>query len=101
MFLLNRPLSACEALECGLISEVVPTGDVENEALAIARRLAQHSQTAIREFRELLRESWHTSLSATSAASNARWLISGIRRMPAEGILAFVNRRAARFAGAE
>jgi 2-(1,2-epoxy-1,2-dihydrophenyl)acetyl-CoA isomerase len=101
MFLLNRPLSACEALDCGLISEVVPTGDVENEALAIARRLARSSQTAIREMRNLLRDSWHTSL-ADHLRSEQRSMVNlGHSSDAAEGILAFAGGRPPRFDGAE
>jgi 2-(1,2-epoxy-1,2-dihydrophenyl)acetyl-CoA isomerase len=52
----NRPISASEALEWGLVSEVVDDDAVHETALALATRLAAGPTRALGEMRRLLRD---------------------------------------------
>jgi methylglutaconyl-CoA hydratase len=47
LILTGRVLSAEEALAAGLLSRVVPDSDLESEGIAVARRLAESSATAM------------------------------------------------------
>jgi 2-(1,2-epoxy-1,2-dihydrophenyl)acetyl-CoA isomerase len=51
----NRVLSAAEALACGLISEVVPGGEVAARAESVAARIAAGPRASNAKLRELLR----------------------------------------------
>ena len=53
----NRPLSAAEALEWGLITKVVADDDVQQEAAALATRLASGPTRAFGGAKRLLNES--------------------------------------------
>ena len=55
-------LDAQAALRCGLVSRVVPDGDLLAHALELAGRIARHSGTALRLTKRLLREGRHASL---------------------------------------
>ncbi|GAB2972171.1 enoyl-CoA hydratase-related protein [Nocardioides montaniterrae] len=61
-YLLNRPITAQQALDWGLVAEVVPVADVEDRAMTLARQLAQGPTRAYAGMRRLLRESWDRSL---------------------------------------
>jgi 2-(1,2-epoxy-1,2-dihydrophenyl)acetyl-CoA isomerase len=52
----NRPISASEALEWGLVSEVVDDDAVHESALALATRLAAGPTRAFGQMRRLLRD---------------------------------------------
>lgn len=49
------PIPAPEALRLGLVIRVVPDGEVEDAAAALARRIARHSAAALRLARRALR----------------------------------------------
>ena len=49
------PIPAPEALRLGIVCRVVPDGDVEDAAAALARRIARHSAAALRLARRALR----------------------------------------------
>ena len=62
LFLLNRRLTAREALEFGLISRLVPSDAVEGEAAAVAANLAAGPTRAYGAMRRMLRQSFETGL---------------------------------------
>lgn len=99
LFLTNRRLTAPEALDWGLLTSVVPAGQVDAEATRIARTLAAGPTRSFGGMRRLLRQSFDTGLhdqldaeqrSITEAASTADTL---------EGINAFADHRRPRFTG--
>jgi cyclohexa-1,5-dienecarbonyl-CoA hydratase len=49
------PLTAAEAERAGLVAKVVPDDRVEDEALALCRRIARHSAAALRVAKRVLR----------------------------------------------
>lgn len=95
----NRSLSASEALEWGLISRVVPDGDLEDEAEQLAATLAAGPTRALAGVKRLLRESFDTPLE-TQMEREVSLLAATARSADAvEGVQAAVTRRPARFTG--
>ena len=70
LFLLNRRLTAQEALEIGLVSRLAPDDAVEAEAAAIAAALAAGPTRAHGAVRRMLRQSFETSLSDQLVTEN-------------------------------
>src|SRR5262249_30849859 len=62
LFLLNRRLTAQEALEFGLVSRLVPDDAVEPEAVVIIDKLAVGPTQAFGAMRRMLRQSFETGL---------------------------------------
>jgi 2-(1,2-epoxy-1,2-dihydrophenyl)acetyl-CoA isomerase len=97
--LTNRVLSAAEALDWGLITTVVPDGDVFDEAAAAAARLAAGPTRALAAAKRLL----HTSLEDTFESHLAREAeeiaAASARRDGHEGIASFVDKRPPQFRG--
>jgi enoyl-CoA hydratase len=61
LVLTGRPVPAVEALGIGLIERVAPPGEALQEAVALARRLAELPQTALRADRRSLLRQWSLS----------------------------------------
>ncbi|MDQ4112402.1 MAG: enoyl-CoA hydratase-related protein [Actinomycetota bacterium] len=61
-YLLNDPIPAHDALDWGLVAEVVAAGDARARGEDVARRLASGPTRAYAQMRSLLRESWDRSL---------------------------------------
>jgi 2-(1,2-epoxy-1,2-dihydrophenyl)acetyl-CoA isomerase len=99
MFLLNRRLTAAEALEWGLVNRVVPDERVEDEAAAVAAHLAAGPTRAFGGMRRLLRQSLETDLRGQLAAEVAEIVEAAGTADAAEGIAAFAQRRPPRFGG--
>lgn len=62
MVLTGDPVSAEEALACGLVSRVVESDRLLEEAAALARRIAVNSSDAVRMAKSLLRQARDASL---------------------------------------
>jgi 2-(1,2-epoxy-1,2-dihydrophenyl)acetyl-CoA isomerase len=95
----GRVLNADEALAWGLVSRVVPREELESEALAVARELAAGPTVALAEIRRLLAGSGARSLHEGLAAEHEAMIRTGATSDAREGVTAFVERRAPRFAG--
>ena len=97
LFLTNRQLSAQEALEWGLATQVVPDSEVLNTALALAKQLADGAVGAFGEVKRLLLESasLETQLEQESRAISAA--ANGDEGL--EGVDAFLQKRRANFRG--
>nr|WP_247804772.1 enoyl-CoA hydratase-related protein [Bradyrhizobium sp. 191] len=99
LFLLNRRLSAQEALEFGLVSRLVPDDALEAEAIAVARELAAGPTRAFGAMRRMLRQSFETSL-GTQLEAEMQSIVSASQSDDArEGIAAFAARRRPVFRG--
>jgi 2-(1,2-epoxy-1,2-dihydrophenyl)acetyl-CoA isomerase len=95
----NRRLSAAEALDWGLVNQVVPDADLARVASELAAQLADGATRAFGTVKSLLASSFQESLE-TQMELEAR----GIAAMAGtadgrEGIEAFVAKRAAKFTG--
>ncbi|MQA13051.1 MAG: DUF4440 domain-containing protein [Pseudonocardiaceae bacterium] len=99
LLLQQRTLSAPEALEWGLVTEVVPAEDVEPDAIAIARQLATGPTRAFGAVRRLLRDSMSTPLDEQLAAEQRSIVEAAATSDAAEGIASFAAKRHPRFRG--
>jgi len=100
LMLTNRRLSAQEALEWGIINQVVADGEVLETAHALARDLANGPTLAFGAVKNLLHESMSSSLE-TQMELEARTTIADMTRTDdgREGIQAFLQKRAPEFRG--
>jgi 2-(1,2-epoxy-1,2-dihydrophenyl)acetyl-CoA isomerase len=97
--LTNRRLSAREALEWGLVTEVVPTERLATRAEELAGSLAQGPTATFGSVKRLLHSGWSESLETqmeleSRAIAEAAGTVDG-----REGIAAFVEKRKAMFQG--
>lgn len=99
MMLLNRSVSAQEAVEWGIATTVVEADRLHSEALAIARRLAAGPAASLAHMKRLLRESWSASLPEQLDAETAAMIECGRTADAREGVEAFSGRRPPEFKG--
>ncbi len=99
LFLLNRRLTAQEALDFGLVSRLAPSDAVETEAAALAVTLAAGPTRAFGAVRRMLKRSFETGLSDQLEAEKES-IVAASRSVDAqEGIAAFVAKRRPQFHG--
>lgn len=99
LFLLNRRLTAEEALQLGLVSRLVADDAVETEAGALAQTLAVGPTRAYGAMRRLLRQSFETGLSIQLEAEKESIVAASRSEDAQEGIRAFVAKRRPQFRG--
>jgi 2-(1,2-epoxy-1,2-dihydrophenyl)acetyl-CoA isomerase len=99
LMLLNEPLTAEHAQEIGLVRQVVDDARLMDEALVLARRLAEGPTRALVATRLLVEESEHATYEAQFRREIE--LQATIRKSAdaIEGRTAFVEKRKARFTG--
>jgi 2-(1,2-epoxy-1,2-dihydrophenyl)acetyl-CoA isomerase len=99
LMLTNRVLSAAEALDWGIVNRVVPAAAVVGEAESLARELAAGATEAFGATKRLLLLSGSQGLE-TQMEIEARAIADAARSADAaEGIAAFLAKRAPRFEG--
>lgn len=95
----RRVLDAAEALEWGLVTEVVAADRLGEHAQEVARSLAEGPTRAYGEFRGLLRDSWHTGLPEQLAKeTDAVGRMAQTRDLPAAA-RAFLTKTEPKFEG--
>jgi 2-(1,2-epoxy-1,2-dihydrophenyl)acetyl-CoA isomerase len=99
LFLLNRRLTAQEALEFGLVSRLTPSDAVDTEASALAATLAAGPTCAYGAVRRMLRQSFETGLSDQLDAEKESLVAASRSDDAQEGIAAFVAKRRPQFRG--
>jgi len=99
LMLTNRPLSAREALEWGLVNRVVADAALATEAAALARSLADGPTRAYGSVKRLLRTG--ATLDLAAQLDRETKAITGMAgsRDGNEGIRAFLEKRPPRFSG--
>jgi 2-(1,2-epoxy-1,2-dihydrophenyl)acetyl-CoA isomerase len=95
----NRPISASEALEWGLVSEVVDDDAVLETALALATRLAAGPTRAYAHMRRLLREGATSDLAGQLRAETEAVVSCGSTTDTRNAMAAFVAGRRPTFKG--
>lgn len=95
----QRVLDAREAAEWGLISRVVPADALEEQALALARRLADGPTRAFGEIRQLLRDSWSTTPSEQLNAETEALARTGGTSDAGQAIASFLAKATPTFQG--
>lgn len=98
--LLAEPLPAEQAAQWGLIWRCVEDADLATVAEALATRLAQLPAGALRSTREAIRGADRRSLTEQLALEARMQRELGFSPDFAEGVAAFMHKRAPRFAGA-
>src|SRR6266852_3974488 len=99
LFLLNRRLTAREALEFGLVSRLAPSDAVDTEAVTLAATLAAGPTRAYGAVRRMLRQSFETGLSDQLDAEKDSLIAASRSDDAQEGIAAFVAKRRPQFRG--
>jgi 2-(1,2-epoxy-1,2-dihydrophenyl)acetyl-CoA isomerase len=97
--LLNDPVSAADALRIGLVGRVVPAADLATEARAVAERLAAGAPRAIALTKRALNAAWDHDLEAALEYEAHLQDLAGRTKDHAEGMAAFMEKRAPRFNG--
>ncbi|HVE83969.1 MAG TPA: enoyl-CoA hydratase-related protein [Myxococcales bacterium] len=99
MAMLDEPVGAEEALRLGLVTRVVPDGELAGAAAALAEKLAGKAVGAIGRVKRLLNGSFDHGLEAQLELE--RQAISDASDTPEgrEGVRAFVEKRPAKFQG--
>ena len=98
-YLRNTPIETSEALEWGLINEIVPADELRARALALATDLARGPSRAFGRMRTLLRDSWHTDLATQLKSETDALSATAATADAAEALSAFRAKRAPRFTG--
>lgn len=98
-YLRNRPIDAPEALQWGLINEIVPAEELRSRAEAVARELANGPTRGFAKMRALLRDSWRNDLSSQLQAETDAIRQIGDTADAARAITDFAAKRRAEFTG--
>jgi 2-(1,2-epoxy-1,2-dihydrophenyl)acetyl-CoA isomerase len=99
LMITNRRLSAAEALEWGLVTQVLPDAELAEGAMGLARSLASGPTRAYGGVKRLLNESF-TSTLETQMELEARVFVENTETADGrEGIQAFVEKRKPSFQG--
>ena len=92
-------VDAQTALDWGLVSRVVPPGDLMREARSLAHRIAANAAPAVRMTKRLLREGQQTSLSTLLELAASYQALAHKTPEHEKAVEDFMHRRAARRAG--
>ena len=103
MFFTGKPVEAERALQIGLVDRLLPPGEAERNALELAEEIARNAPLAVQGMKRILRllEAAHER----GFTPGEREEIDRTRRVAfesqdtAEGLLAFLEKRAPRFQG--
>lgn len=95
--LTGRSMDAREAEAAGLVARIFPAASLLPEALAVAQALARGSRSAQRMVRQAIGRSLDTGLDQGLAAERRLFQASFANADRAEGMAAFMEKRAARF----
>ena len=98
-YLRNRPIDAAEALEWGLINEIVPAEELRSRAEAVARELADGPTRGFAQMRALLRDAWRNDLSTQLQAETEALRHIGDTTDAARAINDFAAKRRTKFTG--
>ena len=99
MALTGDPLSAEEALACGLVSKVVADEDLMSAAQALAKRIAVNPPQAVRLTKRLLQEGRHSRLDTLLELSATMQALAHTTDDHREAANAFVEKRRSVFKG--
>jgi len=100
LMLRNRRVRAAEALQIGLVTEVVADDELAERAATVARELADGPTAALAATRRLLQASATSTLDEHLDAERDSIAARGGSAEGAEGVAAFLARRPADFRGA-
>lgn len=99
ILMLSEPLRADRALDWGIAYKVVEDGGALDEAMALARKLADGPTRAFGLLRRTIVETYDGTLSSSLQAERLCQAIAGKSQDFAEGLAAFAEKRKPRFTG--
>jgi 2-(1,2-epoxy-1,2-dihydrophenyl)acetyl-CoA isomerase len=99
MMMLGEKIPAAQALEWGLVSEVVPDADLMPRATAIAGKLASGPTRALTLIRTGIRECMDKTLTEALMVERRNQMAAGRTADFGEGVAAFLQKRPASFTG--
>ena len=94
MVLLGERIKAEQALQIGLVSEVVPTGEVLNKALELAAKVEKQSPTSVRYCKQLIHEARNQAINANFPLERQLFVKLWDSEDQKEGVSAFIEKRA-------
>lgn len=100
MCITGRKIKADEALQIGLVSRVVPDGELAAEASKLAQQLANLPTKAIGLTKRAINAAWNSELDQQLDYEAMLQTTAGQSADHREGIAAFLEKRPAKFAGA-
>lgn len=92
------PISAQEALACGLVSQVVAPEALMDAARTLAGRIARNPGGVLRMTKKLLREGVHNTLESVLETSAAYQALAHLGPDHREAVRAFIEKRTPKFA---
>lgn len=97
MVLSGEPISAQNALQCGLVTQIHPSDKLIDAAIALASKIAVNSQLALGYGKRSVLHTLNTGENA--AIDHERFLFTSLLSShdKNEGIDAFINKRKAKF----
>lgn len=99
MALTGRPITAQEAWVAGLVSEVVPNGEVMGTALEMARTIAAMPPLAAEQIKEVILAGMDAPLETALALERKANALLFASHDQKEGMQAFIDKRPPRFEG--
>ncbi len=99
LLMLNTPFGPDEALEWGLISEVVPRADLDNHVQVLVSRLAQGPTVSLGLMRRLIDRSHTSTFAEHLLDETVATMRAGASADAVEGISAFSHKRRPHFEG--
>lgn len=99
LILTGKVITAKEALDIGLVNEVVPHDEVMDKAMEVAHLIASKPPVAIKLAKIALNESATADLSSGMALEKSLQAVLFGTKDKAEGVDAFFEKRAAKFVG--
>jgi enoyl-CoA hydratase/carnithine racemase len=97
MMLSGEMISAQQALQCGLVDEVVPDAELMTHAVGLAKRIASKSKVAVRMILRTVREGMEQPLSEALRLESRAFGKVCRSRDAREGVTAFVEKRQPKF----
>ena len=97
MCLTGRMMDAAEAERSGLVSRVIPAGELLDEAIKAAEKIAGMSQTAVAMTKETINRSYETTLAEGIRFERRVFFAMFATEDQKEGMEAFVEKRSPRF----
>lgn len=94
-----KPITAAQALACGLVNEVMPAYRLEGAALALAGQLASGPPKALALTKRALNRAWERHWDDQLEYEAQLQDILGRTRDHSEGVAAFLEKRPPRFTG--
>jgi 2-(1,2-epoxy-1,2-dihydrophenyl)acetyl-CoA isomerase len=99
LLMTGEVVEAQQALTMGMINEVVADGELLDQAMAMAERLAHAPTAAIGRIKELLEASATNDLGEQLEREREAQIQSGLTQDFKEGVAAFIEKRSPKFVG--